>query len=131
MNEQRSFSEALKRKLSELSNSRQSAQTQSQWLIHHRKHPVLIVSLQEQELRRMLLRPVLVFGPSLIPAVGNHALYVSEPFSCCHSCFFLQERESFCYKQILFFFLLKENIMGYLWESKQTFSSLQKGSEID
>uniref|UniRef100_A0A8B9FMY6 Regulation of nuclear pre-mRNA domain containing 1A n=1 Tax=Amazona collaria TaxID=241587 RepID=A0A8B9FMY6_9PSIT len=47
------FSEtALERKLSELSNSQQSVQTLSLWLIHHRKHSALIVSVWERELRK-------------------------------------------------------------------------------
>ncbi|XP_019396333.1 PREDICTED: regulation of nuclear pre-mRNA domain-containing protein 1A isoform X2 [Crocodylus porosus] len=47
------FSEAaLERKLSELSNSQQSVQTLSLWLIHHRKHSTLIVSVWERELRK-------------------------------------------------------------------------------
>ncbi|NWZ94658.1 RPR1A protein, partial [Nesospiza acunhae] len=45
------FSEAaLERKLSELSNSQQSVQTLSLWLIHHRKHSALIVSVWERDL---------------------------------------------------------------------------------
>ncbi|XP_048367635.1 regulation of nuclear pre-mRNA domain-containing protein 1A isoform X2 [Sphaerodactylus townsendi] len=47
------FSEAaLERKLSELSNSQQSVQTLSLWLIHHRKHSPLIVAVWERELRK-------------------------------------------------------------------------------
>uniref|UniRef100_A0A8C5RW39 CID domain-containing protein n=1 Tax=Laticauda laticaudata TaxID=8630 RepID=A0A8C5RW39_LATLA len=47
------FSEsALERKLSELSNSQQSVQTLSLWLIHHRKHSTLIVTVWERELRK-------------------------------------------------------------------------------
>uniref|UniRef100_A0A8D0H948 Regulation of nuclear pre-mRNA domain-containing protein 1A n=1 Tax=Sphenodon punctatus TaxID=8508 RepID=A0A8D0H948_SPHPU len=47
------FSEAaLERKLSELSNSQQSVQTLSLWLIHHRKHSPLIVTVWERELRK-------------------------------------------------------------------------------
>uniref|UniRef100_A0A8C9LE59 CID domain-containing protein n=1 Tax=Pavo cristatus TaxID=9049 RepID=A0A8C9LE59_PAVCR len=42
----------LEWKLLELSNSQQSVQTLSLWLIHHRKHSVLIVSMWEQELRK-------------------------------------------------------------------------------
>ncbi|RLW13133.1 hypothetical protein DV515_00000029 [Chloebia gouldiae] len=49
------FSEAaLERKLSELSNSQQSVQTLSLWLIHHRKHSALIVSVWERELRKAI-----------------------------------------------------------------------------
>ncbi|XP_069476629.1 regulation of nuclear pre-mRNA domain-containing protein 1A isoform X3 [Ambystoma mexicanum] len=47
------FSEAaLEKKLSELSNSQQSVQTLSLWLIHHRKHSPLIVTVWERELRK-------------------------------------------------------------------------------
>ncbi|XP_034978359.1 regulation of nuclear pre-mRNA domain-containing protein 1B isoform X2 [Zootoca vivipara] len=46
-----SFSEsALERKLSELSNSQQSVQTLSLWLIHHRKHAGPIVTVWHREL---------------------------------------------------------------------------------
>ncbi|KAM9295964.1 LOW QUALITY PROTEIN: regulation of nuclear pre-mRNA domain-containing protein 1B [Gastrophryne carolinensis] len=48
-----SFSEsALEKKLSELSNSQQSVQTLSLWLIHHRKHAAAIVTVWQRELRR-------------------------------------------------------------------------------
>ncbi|XP_053574556.1 regulation of nuclear pre-mRNA domain-containing protein 1B isoform X2 [Bombina bombina] len=48
-----SFTEpALEKKLSELSNSQQSVQTLSLWLIHHRKHAAVIVSVWHRELRR-------------------------------------------------------------------------------
>ncbi|XP_070600432.1 regulation of nuclear pre-mRNA domain-containing protein 1B isoform X1 [Erythrolamprus reginae] len=48
-----SFSEsALERKLSELSNSQQSVQTLSLWLIHHRKHAGPIVVVWHRELRK-------------------------------------------------------------------------------
>ncbi|KAM4605877.1 regulation of nuclear pre-mRNA domain-containing protein 1B-like [Discoglossus pictus] len=48
-----SFSEsALEKKLSELSNSQQSVQTLSLWLIHHRKHAGNIVTVWQRELRR-------------------------------------------------------------------------------
>ncbi|CAH2292173.1 Hypothetical predicted protein [Pelobates cultripes] len=48
-----SFTEpALEKKLSELSNSQQSVQTLSLWLIHHRKHAANIVSVWHRELRR-------------------------------------------------------------------------------
>uniref|UniRef100_A0A8V5H2D0 Uncharacterized protein n=1 Tax=Melopsittacus undulatus TaxID=13146 RepID=A0A8V5H2D0_MELUD len=48
-----SFSEsALEKKLSELSNSQQSVQTLSLWLIHHRKHAAPIVSVWHRELRK-------------------------------------------------------------------------------
>ncbi|KAM4029025.1 regulation of nuclear pre-mRNA domain-containing protein 1A isoform 2-T2 [Anomaloglossus baeobatrachus] len=47
------FSEAaLEKKLSELSNSQQSVQTLSLWLIHHRKHSRGIVSVWDRELRK-------------------------------------------------------------------------------
>ncbi|XP_030067908.1 regulation of nuclear pre-mRNA domain-containing protein 1B [Microcaecilia unicolor] len=48
-----SFSEsALEKKLSELSNSQQSVQTLSLWLIHHRKHAGPIVIVWHRELLR-------------------------------------------------------------------------------
>ncbi|KAJ3587141.1 hypothetical protein NHX12_013531 [Muraenolepis orangiensis] len=48
-----SFSEsALEKKLSELSNSQQSVQTLSLWIIHHRKHSPLIVKVWHRELRK-------------------------------------------------------------------------------
>ncbi|XP_072370762.1 regulation of nuclear pre-mRNA domain-containing protein 1B isoform X2 [Scyliorhinus torazame] len=48
-----SFSEsALEKKLSELSNSQQSVQTLSLWLIHHRKHAGIIVHVWHRELKR-------------------------------------------------------------------------------
>ncbi|RMB95712.1 hypothetical protein DUI87_27825 [Hirundo rustica rustica] len=48
-----SFSEsALEKKLSELSNSQQSVQTLSLWLIHHRKHAGPIVAVWHRELRK-------------------------------------------------------------------------------
>ncbi|XP_008119775.1 regulation of nuclear pre-mRNA domain-containing protein 1B isoform X1 [Anolis carolinensis] len=48
-----SFSEsALERKLSELSNSQQSVQTLSLWLIHHRKHAAPVVNVWHRELRK-------------------------------------------------------------------------------
>ncbi|XP_053570382.1 regulation of nuclear pre-mRNA domain-containing protein 1A isoform X2 [Bombina bombina] len=47
------FSEAaLEKKLSELSNSQQSVQTLSLWLIHHRKHSKVIVTVWDRELRK-------------------------------------------------------------------------------
>lgn len=56
------FSEAaLERKLSELSNSQQSVQTLSLWLIHHRKHSALIVSVWERELRKGELLMILFY----------------------------------------------------------------------
>ncbi|XP_051517155.1 regulation of nuclear pre-mRNA domain-containing protein 1B-like [Myxocyprinus asiaticus] len=48
-----SFSEsALEKKLSELSNSQQSVQTLSLWIIHHRKHSSLIVRVWHRELKK-------------------------------------------------------------------------------
>ncbi|XP_071399347.1 regulation of nuclear pre-mRNA domain-containing protein 1B isoform X5 [Centroberyx affinis] len=48
-----SFSEsALEKKLSELSNSQQSVQTLSLWIIHHRKHSALIVKVWHRELKK-------------------------------------------------------------------------------
>ncbi|KAG7275965.1 hypothetical protein CRUP_008453 [Coryphaenoides rupestris] len=48
-----SFSEsALEKKLSELSNSQQSVQTLSLWVIHHRKHSPLIVRVWHRELKK-------------------------------------------------------------------------------
>ncbi|XP_042187696.1 regulation of nuclear pre-mRNA domain-containing protein 1A isoform X3 [Callorhinchus milii] len=47
------FSEAaLEKKLLELSNSQQSVQTLSLWLIHHRKHSKIIVLVWHRELRK-------------------------------------------------------------------------------
>ncbi|XP_072880338.1 regulation of nuclear pre-mRNA domain-containing protein 1A-like isoform X2 [Hemitrygon akajei] len=47
------FSEsALEKKLAELSNSQQSVQTLSLWLIHHRKHSKTIVLVWHRELRK-------------------------------------------------------------------------------
>ena len=51
--EMSAFSEAaLEKKLSELSNSQQSVQTLSLWLIHHRKHSKSIVNVWFNELRK-------------------------------------------------------------------------------
>ncbi|XP_017578531.1 regulation of nuclear pre-mRNA domain-containing protein 1B isoform X1 [Pygocentrus nattereri] len=48
-----SFSEsALEKKLSELSNSQQSVQTLSLWIIHHRKHSGSIVRVWHRELKK-------------------------------------------------------------------------------
>uniref|UniRef100_A0A8C2BUH9 Regulation of nuclear pre-mRNA domain containing 1B n=1 Tax=Cyprinus carpio TaxID=7962 RepID=A0A8C2BUH9_CYPCA len=48
-----SFSEsALEKKLSELSNSQQSVQTLSLWIIHHRKHASCIVRVWHRELKK-------------------------------------------------------------------------------
>ncbi|XP_053500045.1 regulation of nuclear pre-mRNA domain-containing protein 1B isoform X2 [Ictalurus furcatus] len=48
-----SFSEsALEKKLSELSNSQQSVQTLSLWIIHHRKHSGTIVRVWHKELKK-------------------------------------------------------------------------------
>lgn len=43
---------ALEKKLSELSNSQQSVQTLSLWLIHHRKHSRTIVNVWFNELKK-------------------------------------------------------------------------------
>ncbi|KAL1249370.1 hypothetical protein QQF64_020375 [Cirrhinus molitorella] len=49
-----SFSEsALEKKLSELSNSQQSVQTLSLWIIHHRKHASFIVRVWHRELKKV------------------------------------------------------------------------------
>ena len=88
---------ALEWKLSELSNSKQSLQTLNLCLIQHRKRRIIkppclvVVSMWEQELGKLLLRCMLVFGLSLIPAVGIVAVHFSEPFSCCSSCLVLQK----------------------------------------
>lgn len=51
--EMSAFSEAaLEKKLSELSNSQQSVQTLSLWLIHHRKHSKTIVGVWFNELKK-------------------------------------------------------------------------------
>ncbi|XP_048874039.1 regulation of nuclear pre-mRNA domain-containing protein 1B-like [Brienomyrus brachyistius] len=48
-----SFSEsALEKKLSELSNSQQSVQTLSLWIIHHRKHSSFIVRVWHREMKK-------------------------------------------------------------------------------
>ncbi|KAM4692214.1 regulation of nuclear pre-mRNA domain-containing protein 1B isoform 2-T2 [Rhinophrynus dorsalis] len=57
-----SFTEpALEKKLSELSNSQQSVQTLSLWLIHHRKHAATIVTVWQRELRRAKANRKLTF----------------------------------------------------------------------
>lgn len=56
------FSEAaLEKKLSELSNSQQSVQTLSLWLIHHRKHSKSIVNVWFSELRKAQVSRKLTF----------------------------------------------------------------------
>ncbi|XP_054462522.1 regulation of nuclear pre-mRNA domain-containing protein 1A-like [Anoplopoma fimbria] len=56
------FSEAaLEKKLSELSNSQQSVQTLSLWLIHHRKHSRTIVSVWINELKKAQVSRKLTF----------------------------------------------------------------------
>ncbi|CAM4630754.1 unnamed protein product [Leuciscus chuanchicus] len=56
------FSEpALEKKLSELSNSQQSVQTLSLWLIHHRKHSKTIVKVWHNELKRAQVSRKLTF----------------------------------------------------------------------
>nr|XP_057903027.1 regulation of nuclear pre-mRNA domain-containing protein 1A-like [Doryrhamphus excisus]XP_057903100.1 regulation of nuclear pre-mRNA domain-containing protein 1A-like [Doryrhamphus excisus] len=57
-----SFSEAaLEKKLSELSNSQQSVQTLSLWLIHHRKHSKTIVNVWFNELIKAQVSRKLTF----------------------------------------------------------------------
>ncbi|KAG7501341.1 hypothetical protein JOB18_046904 [Solea senegalensis] len=56
------FSEvALEKKLSELSNSQQSVQTLSLWLIHHRKHSKTIVNVWFSELKKAQVSRKLTF----------------------------------------------------------------------
>ncbi|XP_073677556.1 regulation of nuclear pre-mRNA domain-containing protein 1A [Garra rufa] len=56
------FSEpALEKKLSELSNSQQSVQTLSLWLIHHRKHSKTIVKVWYSELKKAQVSRKLTF----------------------------------------------------------------------
>ncbi|XP_028819222.1 regulation of nuclear pre-mRNA domain-containing protein 1A-like isoform X2 [Denticeps clupeoides] len=56
------FSEAaLEKKLSELSNSQQSVQTLSLWLIHHRKHSKTVVSVWYNELKKAQVSRKLTF----------------------------------------------------------------------
>ncbi|XP_030203765.1 regulation of nuclear pre-mRNA domain-containing protein 1A isoform X4 [Gadus morhua] len=56
------FSEAaLEKKLSELSNSQQSVQTLSLWLIHHRKHSQTIVTVWLNELKKAQVSRKLTF----------------------------------------------------------------------
>uniref|UniRef100_A0AAZ1XDB5 Regulation of nuclear pre-mRNA domain-containing protein 1A n=1 Tax=Oreochromis aureus TaxID=47969 RepID=A0AAZ1XDB5_OREAU len=56
------FSEAaLEKKLSELSNSQQSVQTLSLWLIHHRKHSKTIVNVWFNELKKAQVSRKLTF----------------------------------------------------------------------
>ncbi|XP_028316939.1 regulation of nuclear pre-mRNA domain-containing protein 1A-like [Gouania willdenowi] len=56
------FSEvALEKKLSELSNSQQSVQTLSLWLIHHRKHSKTIVAVWFNELKKAQVSRKLTF----------------------------------------------------------------------
>ncbi|KAM6903906.1 regulation of nuclear pre-mRNA domain-containing protein 1A-like isoform 1-T1 [Lycodopsis pacificus] len=56
------FSEAaLEKKLSELSNSQQSVQTLSLWLIHHRKHSRTIVGVWINELKKAQVSRKLTF----------------------------------------------------------------------
>uniref|UniRef100_A0A672PPP4 Regulation of nuclear pre-mRNA domain containing 1A n=1 Tax=Sinocyclocheilus grahami TaxID=75366 RepID=A0A672PPP4_SINGR len=56
------FSEpALEKKLSELSNSQQSVQTLSLWLIHHRKHSKTIVKVWYNELKKAQVSRKLTF----------------------------------------------------------------------
>lgn len=71
------FSEAaLEKKLSELSNSQQSVQTLSLWLIHHRKHSRPIVTVWERELRKGERRRASCSGlPG--PAPGSYSRLLS------------------------------------------------------
>lgn len=70
-----SFSEsALEKKLSELSNSQQSVQTLSLWLIHHRKHAGPIVSVWHRELRKG--KPA---APFTSPSCPPHTLVCPSP----------------------------------------------------
>ncbi|RVE66548.1 hypothetical protein OJAV_G00108230 [Oryzias javanicus] len=56
------FSEAaLEKKLSELSNSQQSVQTLSLWLIHHRKHSKTVVNVWFNELKKAQVSRKLTF----------------------------------------------------------------------
>ncbi|CAL8362702.1 unnamed protein product [Arctogadus glacialis] len=56
------FSEAaLEKKLTELSNSQQSVQTLSLWLIHHRKHSQTIVTVWLNELKKAQVSRKLTF----------------------------------------------------------------------
>ncbi|XP_047664061.1 zinc transporter 4 isoform X4 [Tachysurus fulvidraco] len=56
------FSEsALEKKLAELSNSQQSVQTLSLWLIHHRKHSKTIVKVWYSELKKAQVSRKLTF----------------------------------------------------------------------
>ncbi|TSK31342.1 Regulation of nuclear pre-mRNA domain-containing protein 1A [Bagarius yarrelli] len=56
------FSEAaLEKKLAELSNSQQSVQTLSLWLIHHRKHSKTIVKVWNNELQKAQVSRKLTF----------------------------------------------------------------------
>ncbi|XP_051519005.1 regulation of nuclear pre-mRNA domain-containing protein 1A-like isoform X1 [Myxocyprinus asiaticus] len=52
---------ALEKKLSELSNSQQSVQTLSLWLIHHRKHSKTIVKVWYNELKKAQVSRKLTF----------------------------------------------------------------------
>ena len=57
------FSEAaLEKKLSELSNSQQSVQTLSLWLIHHRKHSQTIVTVWLNELKKGTVNVLVCYG---------------------------------------------------------------------
>ena len=78
---------ALEQKLSELSNLQQSMQTLRLWLI---RHASTLSSSSACGSGKLLLRHMLVFGPSLIPAVGIDEVYFSEPCSC-SSCSMIQK----------------------------------------
>uniref|UniRef100_A0A8C4VYB8 Regulation of nuclear pre-mRNA domain containing 1B n=1 Tax=Gopherus evgoodei TaxID=1825980 RepID=A0A8C4VYB8_9SAUR len=81
-----SFSEsALEKKLSELSNSQQSVQTLSLWLIHHRKHAGPIVSVWHRELRKAKSSRKLTFlylGPEFTREFES---VLVDAFSCCQA----------------------------------------------
>lgn len=73
------FSEAaLEKKLSELSNSQQSVQTLSLWLIHHRKHSRTIVNVWSNELKKGKFGMIPASSPlsisSLCKAQTNNAV---------------------------------------------------------
>uniref|UniRef100_A0A8C6RS55 Regulation of nuclear pre-mRNA domain-containing protein n=1 Tax=Nannospalax galili TaxID=1026970 RepID=A0A8C6RS55_NANGA len=82
------FSEAaLEKKLSELSNSQQSVQTLSLWLIHHRKHSRPIVTVWERELRRDELTNVIYLYSGVLfsqkrKESSDLCSSVGEPYRC-------------------------------------------------
>uniref|UniRef100_A0A803XWK4 CID domain-containing protein n=1 Tax=Meleagris gallopavo TaxID=9103 RepID=A0A803XWK4_MELGA len=81
MNLQSAQQKALE--LLELSNSQQSVQPLSLWLIHHRKHTALIVGVWEQDLRKMLLRWLGFKGLCLRSAPAREAMpLLPHLFTC-------------------------------------------------